>query len=290
MSAILLACLAGAAFGALAVAVRLGLARGVEAEAGAVAATLVATALAAAVSLAAGSWADGGSLADLWPFAAIGFLVPGLSQILFNRAIGAAGPSRAAIAMGTTPLLSALIAVAVLDERPNAAVAVGTVLVVAGGALLVWEPARPAGFRTVGLVLAFLCAVLFAIRDNVVRGAADGSAVPPLTATVTTLAAATFALAAYRLAIRGRRATDGAGEAVRAFLPAGIALGVAYSALVVAFDRGDVTVVAPLNATQSLWAVVLSALVLGRSELVGARLVAAAGLVVAGSALIGVFR
>jgi drug/metabolite transporter (DMT)-like permease len=51
-----------------------------------------------------------------------------------------------------------------------------------------------------------------------------------------------------------------------------------------------VTVVSPLVATESLWGVGLSALVLGRREGVGWRLVAGAALVVAGGLLIGVYR
>jgi drug/metabolite transporter (DMT)-like permease len=51
-----------------------------------------------------------------------------------------------------------------------------------------------------------------------------------------------------------------------------------------------VTVVAPLVATESLFAVLISMLVLRRSERVGARLILAATLVVAGGALISGFR
>jgi hypothetical protein len=48
--------------------------------------------------------------------------------------------------------------------------------------------------------------------------------------------------------------------------------------------------VSPLVATESLWGVGLSALLLGRSELVGRWLAAGAALVVTGGALIGLFR
>jgi hypothetical protein len=48
-----------------------------------------------------------------------------------------------------------------------------------------------------------------------------------------------------------------------------------------------VTVVSPLLATGSAWAVLLAALLVGRTELVGRRTIAAAGLVVAGGVLIG---
>jgi drug/metabolite transporter (DMT)-like permease len=48
--------------------------------------------------------------------------------------------------------------------------------------------------------------------------------------------------------------------------------------------------VAPLYATESLWAVVFAALILREAERIGPRVLAAALLVVAGGALIGGFR
>jgi drug/metabolite transporter (DMT)-like permease len=74
------------------------------------------------------------------------------------------------------------------------------------------------------------------------------------------------------------------------FVAAGLCLGLAYSALVAGLDSGRVSVVAPLNATQSLWAVLFAAVFLGASEAIGRRVLAAAVLVVAGGALIGIFR
>src|SRR3712207_7511193 len=58
--------------------------------------------------------------------------------------------------------------------------------------------------------------------------------------------------------------------------------GLSYVALFEAYYRGRVTVVSPLVATESLWGVALSALLLRRHELVGPRLAAGAALVVAG--------
>jgi len=49
-------------------------------------------------------------------------------------------------------------------------------------------------------------------------------------------------------------------------------------------------VVAPLNATQSIWGVVFAATLIGRSEMIGRRTVLAGVLIVAGSALIGATR
>ena len=79
--------------------------------------------------------------------------------------------------------------------------------------------------------------------------------------------------------------------AVAGFAPAGLILGAAYACLLVAFDHGRVSIVAPLNATQSLWAVVFAAAVIGtKHEAIGVRLVLAGALVVAGSSLIGIVR
>lgn len=288
--ALLLGFLAGAAFGALAVAVRFGLVRGVDAETGAAAGSLVATGLSAAVAFAAGASWDDLAPSRLWPFLAIGAVVPGCSQILFVRAVRDAGPSRAAILIGTAPLLSALIAIAALGEPFRAALAVGTVLVVLGGVLLAWERRRPRDFKLVGALLALACAALFAGRDNAVRSVSDGAAVPGLVAGTASLAAAAAVLVAYVAVARRERLASRARHAFVAFLPAGISLAVAYDALIGAFDRGRVTIVAPLNATQSLWAVVFSFLLIRRTELIGPRVVAATGLVVAGGAVIGVFR
>ena len=76
---------------------------------------------------------------------------------------------------------------------------------------------------------------------------------------------------------------------VRWLLP-GLFVGLSYIALFEAFYRGTVSVVAPIVATESLFGVMFSALLLRRTELVGPRLVLGAALVVTGGALIAVFR
>ena len=109
-----------------------------------------------------------------------------------------------------------------------------------------------------------------------------------MVAAACSLAAATVVLAL--LVAVGGSARPRIGAAARPFLLSGAIYGTAYAFLLSAFDRGRVTIVAPLYATESLWAVVVSAVVLRRTENVGLRLAAAALLVVAGGALIGGFR
>src|SRR6187549_1495571 len=101
-----------------------------------------------------------------------------------------AGPSRAAILFGTAPLLSVLLALALLDEPFEPALIVATALVVAGGVVLAAERRRPVDFRVVGVAFALACAVLFALRDNAVRWVARDADVPALQASAASLLAA----------------------------------------------------------------------------------------------------
>jgi drug/metabolite transporter (DMT)-like permease len=287
--AILFAALAGLAFGLLAVTIRSALRRGGDAEVGAIVVAPIGLLVAIVAAAAHGDFGHVRA-GDVWQFALIGFLVPGASQIVFIQSIRLAGPSRAAILIGIAPLVSAVIAIVFLGEPVRAGLVVGTVVVVAGGAALAAERARPAEFRALGAVLALLCALMFGVRDNLVRTAARHTHPPPLLATATSLAGASAILLVYLLVVRRRKLRELFRPALGPFALSGLTLGAGYIFLVEGLAHGRVTVVSPLNATQSLWGVVFAALVVGRSEMVGRRTVAAGLLVVAGSALIGATR
>jgi len=194
VDAVLLGVLAGALFGAMTVAVRWGLVRGGDPVVGA--ATVITIAFTAGALLALPTIADETDSGDLLRFFAIGALVPGVSQIVFTYAVRAAGPSRAAILFGTAPLLSVLLALALLDEPFEPALIVATALVVAGGVVLAAERRRPVDFRVVGVAFALACAVLFALRDNAVRWVARDADVPALQASAASLLACAASLRA----------------------------------------------------------------------------------------------
>jgi drug/metabolite transporter (DMT)-like permease len=274
-------------FGALAVAIRVALAPDLDPDAASLVTTTVACLLCVAIAAAFGQW-SGVPWRDTWPFLVAGTVAPGITQVLFTRAVGLIGPSRTTILVGASPVLSAAIAIAFLDEPLRAVLALGTLLVVGGGTMLAWERGGPRGLLTLGAVLACVAAVLFAVRDNFVRWAERGSAVPGVVAASCSLATASLVIGGLVLA-RGdgiRRAR----VAARPFLLSGLIYGLAYAFLLTGFDHGRVTVVAPLYGTESLWAVVFSIAVLRRAEAVGVRLAAASLLVVAGGALISGFR
>jgi drug/metabolite transporter (DMT)-like permease len=285
--AVLLAAAAAMLFGALAVAILVAFRSRADEDAGALVTTAVACVICIAVAAMFGQWSRV-PWADTWPFLSIGAVAPGLSQLLFTRAVELIGASRTAILVGISPVLSAAVAIALLGEPLRVSLAAGTVLVVGGGTMLAWERGGLRGLLTIGTALGALAALLFAVRDNFVRWAERGSSVPGVVAAACSLAAAIVVLVLF-VVVGG----DGARRtraAARPFFVSGAIYGLAYAFLLTAFDRGRVTVVAPLYATESLWAVVFAAVVLREAERVGVRVLAAAVLVVAGGALIGGFR
>lgn len=284
---VLLAAGAALSFGALAVTIRLALRPPLDAEAASLVTTFVAGACCVVLAVAAGD-VSGFDWVDTWPFFVTGLFAPGITQILFTRAVGEIGPSRTAVFVGVSPVLSAAIAVTLLDEPLHVALVLGTLLVVAGGTLLVREPGGRRGLLSLGIGLALGAALLFGIRDNLVRWAARGNDVPGLVAASASLASATLVIAV--VVLLRPHAVARVRQAFRPFVLSGLVYGASYACLYSAFDRGRVTIVAPLVATESLFAVLISTIVLRRSERIGPRLLVAAALVVGGGALISSFR
>ena len=276
-------------FAAATVAIRLGLGRLADPALAALVMSIVAFGVAGGV--AALTVRDGGAAPEeLWPYVLAGLLAPGASQIFFTAAVAAAGPSRVSVVVGTAPLFAVAIALVFLDEPLEAGLVAGALLIVAGGFALVSERVRPADFRAIGAVFALAATVLFATRDNVVRWLTGESGAAPLAAAAASLLGGVLLIGVYRLVTAGRPSASLLGRAFAVFAPAGILAGLSYICLYEAYARGRVSVVSPLVATESLWGVALSALVIGQKELVGRRLVFGAVLVVAGGALIGATR
>jgi drug/metabolite transporter (DMT)-like permease len=279
VTAVFLALASAALFGAMTVAVRLGLLRTPDARLGAAATALVAF----SVALTATPFGSGETNGrDLALFALAGLLAPGVSQLLFTLAVRDAGAARASVLVGAAPLVTVALGLLVLDEPFELALLGGAALIVVGGTALVWERLRPESFRAVGLVWAVGCTLLFAGRDTFVRWFSGETPVASTAGAAATLFGGSLVLGLLARRAPWRRALP--------FVPAGICFGLSYVFLFEAYYRGRVTVVSPLVATESLWGVALSALLIGRSERVGRWLVVGAVLIVAGGALIGAAR
>ena len=285
MDAVALALVSAAFFGAMPVAVRFALVPPVVPAAVGALFMQVAT---FAVLCVAAAIQGGVRLHDILPFVLAGAIAPGLSNLFITVGIREAGSSRASVAFGTAPLFAITLAVLVFGERPGPAVLVGAFLIVAGGVALALESERPAHVRAIGIAYALVGAALFALRDNLVRELSLDTDVPSMTAGVLMLASG-IAVTSTVVVVRHHRVRWAVPVVARWLLP-GAMVGLSYVALFEAFYRGTVSVVAPIVATESLFGVAFSAVLLHRVERVGPRLVAGAALVVTGGVLIGVFR
>jgi drug/metabolite transporter (DMT)-like permease len=275
MTAVVLGLLSAALFGGMTVALRLAL-RSLDDAGGAALATVV---IALCVALVAAALHP--NLHGAWPFLLAGLLAPGASQILFTLAVQEVGASRTSVVVGGAPLVAVAIALIVLDEPLRAPLAIGAVGIVAGGVLLAAERDRPGHLRPLGLAYAAAAATLFATRDNLAR--ALHTHTTPGSAAAATLLAGTVAAAVWTRRAPTRR------ELTR-LAPAGLLFGLSYVSLFEAYFHGRVSVVSPLVATESLWGVLLSFLLIRHTEGVGRKLALGALLVVAGGALIGASR
>jgi drug/metabolite transporter (DMT)-like permease len=275
MTAVVLALGSAALFGLMTVRIRIALGGGADAALASLATVLPALGVVLVAAIVRGD------PHGAWPFLLTGLLGPGLSQILFTLAIADIGASRTSVAVGCAPLASVVIAVVFFGESLTAPLFVGAVSIVSGGVLLALERDRPEHLRTRGLAFAAAAALVFATRDNIVR--ALHAHANPETAAAATLLAGAFAAALWARRVPSR-------SVLAAFALPGVLFGLSYICLFEAYWRAPVTVVSPLVATESLFGVLFAALLLKRTELVGAKLVVGALLVVLGGVLIGFYR
>jgi drug/metabolite transporter (DMT)-like permease len=286
LTPIVLACISAFLFGAMSIALRMGLSRYDLPEV-ATLATVAGALVVAVVAALAEAPSRGAHIADAWPFALAGLLSPGAAQILVTLAIREAGASRVSVVLGAAPLASVTFALILLGEPLRWPLVVGAVLIVGGGLELAWERGRPEHLRRIGLLFAFLAAVLFAARDNLLRWLSGDTAVPPAVAACASLVGG---LAFLSVMLVPRLKRPPAPRELLPFLGVGLIFGLSYISLFEAYYRGRVTVVSPLVATESLWGIVLSVVFIRHTELVGKRLLLGTLLIVAGGVLIGAFR
>jgi drug/metabolite transporter (DMT)-like permease len=291
LDAVLFALASAVSFGGMTVALRVALRSFPEPDLGAVASTAAAVVVAFVAALLHQGTGELARPEELAVFAVAGLLAPGISQIFFTLAVRDVGAGRTSVVAGSAPLFAATLAILLLDEPFEWPLAFGACLIVGAGVVLAAETARPAHFRLIGAVFALTATIMFSSRDLVVRWYSAESALGSIEAAAAAMAAGMLVMLGYAAILRrGGLVRALANPALLRFVPAGALFGLSYVLLFEAYYRGKVTVVSPLVATESLWGVLLAALFLPSSELVGLRLVLGAALVVAGGALIGAFR
>ena len=289
---VVLTCLAATLFAVNATFTRLALDRTrVRTDVAAAATVMTAATVASVIAIIGGVRLSDLSWADSQGFFVIGAIVPGVAQLTFYAAIRMAGPSRSAIMLGTVPVWSVVLATIFLDEHWSASVVAGTLLAVVGSVLLATEGITKASVSRLGLALAALTALQFAIRDVLARSVTQGSNLDSSAAAAVTLWVGAVVLIGVGVGTaKPRDFSENLRRSMPAMLIPGIAVGLAMPALLAAFERSRVGVVSPLlGATQTVGAVLLSGLLIGGTE-INRRVVLAVIVTLAGGTLIGVTR
>jgi drug/metabolite transporter (DMT)-like permease len=94
----------------------------------------------------------------------LGALVPGLAFLFGDLGLARTSASSGSLVLAAEPLLSVLLAVAVLHERLPGRAMIALVVGLCGGALVAFEPGGPSGTATpVGNVLVLLAVVVAAV-------------------------------------------------------------------------------------------------------------------------------
>jgi uncharacterized membrane protein len=182
-----------------------------------------------------------------------------------------------------TPLIASILAVAVLGERVTLPLVVGTVIIVAGTALLS-ASGRGLGFRPWMIVLPLASATCFGIVQ-VIRKLALNEMGPLIGATIN-LTTALVAFSAFMIATRHGGIFSCRGWTLAYLVAAGVTENASVLLLLVALSFGAVSVVTPLTAASPLFVLLLTPFFLKGVEVLTARVVTGAVLIVIGLYLV----
>ena len=198
------------------------------------------------------------------------FVIVGVTQLgvrLFAyTGVEKIGASRSSALQAVSPLVSAIIAIVVLHERPGPAVMGGTFMVVLGIALVSWRPEEQIPtFRWWHLLLplgaAFLTGTNHPIRRNALSLANEPLFFAALMGFVSLLS-----FLGYLAIARSARSLVWNPKAIGPFLVTGLSETLSILLIITALSVGTVAVVAPIAATYPVWALFGTAIFLREVE------------------------
>ncbi len=208
----------------------------------------------------------------------------GIARYLQFIGVHRVGPARNTIALASSGLFGAIIAILFRGERWSLPVFIGTMAIVAGVFILFHE-SRKTKWQPANLLYPLTAALLYGITTNIYKAGLEQlpnailSAAIGLTSAFATLLV--FAIAKKEVSISKR--------SLPSFLIAGV---INTAGLVLNFEAvklGKVSVVFPLISSQPMFATLFGYLFLKQTERIGWHVVVGAVVVVAGIAAITAF-
>ena len=224
-------------------------------------------------------------------FALMAAMAYPFARVLINIAIKRVGSSRTAPFSSIQPIFVFVLGTAILGERPELLVVLGTPVIVGGLVLVVVSRIansnadRAAGSNTLGYLLAAAGAATFAGRDVIGRHVVSGVA-PPLVTAAYALSMGSIMLLTLNFRDAAKSIREVPARYIGVCALAGLCQGTALVLQFQALSRADVTIVSPILGTSSLFVLVLAHIFLQRLESVNLILVVGASLSVTGVTLV----
>lgn len=214
-------------------------------------------------------------------FVAVGLAVPGVTRVLSFRGIRTMGSSITSTIVNTTPMFSTVLAIVILHERPAPLVLLGVALTVCGLITVSWGGEKTS-YKKTELVYPFLCALLFSMKDIAVRwGLGDGTGQPILAAGIAALTSTVEIFLITRF-LYGEKFVWPAPRVCGWFIASGMFTGGSFLFMYVAYSLERVSIVAPLINSYTVFVALLTPVMAREIEILTARKLAGAALVVAG--------
>lgn len=226
---------------------------------------------------------------ELLIFVLVGLIQPGGTRFLAYLSVQKVGVAVTAPIRATTPLFSSLLAIAVLGEQLTPAVGAGTALVVGGITLLSLSEGKGGAWMNILVALPLLSAFV-AGSTQVIRKIGLAGISLPILGAATTTGTSLVAIAVSLTVSRNWSMVRFHRRALGYFILAGCSVTLGVASIFMSLHLSDVVIVAPLASLSPLYSLVLSAVFLRDVEVITARKVVAAGLIVLGVVLITAIR
>lgn len=211
-----------------------------------------------------------------------GAIAPLITQFLFYASMTRVGVARAASLRNTTPLFASVLAVIVLGEQWTLALALGTILIIAGATMLsARDSAALLQFRKRDLLLPMMAAFLGGVASPMRK---FGFALLPSypLAVCFTLTGSVAGLVIGLLVAKNYQTVEMRRRPIFWFSLSGVATGLGLSLYLLALNLGQVVLVDPLISTSPLFTLLLTRLFLRSHETVTSKVVVGAAAIFAG--------
>lgn len=221
----------------------------------------------------------------LTPLAVVWFILGGLAGSALGRywnyvSIDLLGASRSATIRSTSPVFTVFIALLFFGETLSVARWLAILAIVAGAALVSWQPGRGArGWVSMGVLYALGAAAAYACRPIFIKAGLEQADIPIAASIIGAFAALAYTV--IREPRENYRMTK-VNAAFWWFLLSGIAQAVAQLSLALGLSGGEVSIVYTLTASAPLFTIVFTWLFLRGVERITPQLVIGSIAVVAG--------